>query len=194
MEEFIGIIKMFGGSYPPKNWSFCHGQTLPISSNTALFSILGTTYGGDGRTNFQLPDLRGRVPVGAGAGAGPGIESIPAGHKFGVNNTQLTINNLPSHTHTVDVKNSGGVKIPVNTGAGDADTSNPSEGVLANVRGDFYATSATENAVYSGSAIPNSGIEITVENAGGNTPFSNMQPSLGVNYIICIYGLYPPRN
>ena len=192
MEEYIGILKIFAGNFPPKNWSFCHGQTLPISSNTALFSILGVTYGGDGRTTFKLPDLRGRVPV--GAGTGPGIEAIQAGQLLGRSNTQLTTDNLPNHTHTVEVTNPGGVKIPVNTGAGDADTSDPSEGVIANVGGEFYATKATENAVYSGNAIPNSGIEIAVGNTGGNTPFTNMQPRLGVNYIICIYGLYPPRN
>ncbi|WP_430974469.1 tail fiber protein, partial [Sunxiuqinia rutila] len=100
-EPFVAQISMFGGNFAPRNWAFCDGQLLAISSHTALFSLLGTTYGGDGRTTFALPDLRGRTPV--HAGNGPGLSPRALGSKFGSEQTTLTTNNLPSHNHTVTV-------------------------------------------------------------------------------------------
>ena len=98
MEPFIGQIIMFAGNFAPRGWAFCDGQLLPISQNTALFSILGTTYGGDGRTTFALPDLRGRVPM--HAGHGPGLSSRRIGEKGGQESVTLTIAEMPSHTHS----------------------------------------------------------------------------------------------
>lgn len=107
MEELIGTIKLFAGNFAPHGYAFCHGQLLPINQNQALFSILGTTYGGDGRTTFALPDLRGRVPV--GAGTGDGISSgVNAGTKFGVEGNSISANNIPTLKGSVDLSNLNG--------------------------------------------------------------------------------------
>ena len=99
MEPFIGQIMMFGGNFAPRNWAFCDGQILAINSHTALFSILGTTYGGDGRTSFALPDLRGRAPI--GEGQGPGLSNYHLGFMGGVENVTLNVNQIPPHAHDV---------------------------------------------------------------------------------------------
>ncbi len=96
----LGEIKMFGGNFAPEGWEFCRGQLLPIASNTALFSLLGTMYGGNGETNFALPDLRGRVPL--SFGSGPGLPSYAIGQKSGQHVETLEINKIPSHTHTIE--------------------------------------------------------------------------------------------
>ncbi|MEX1309383.1 MAG: tail fiber protein, partial [Candidatus Sulfomarinibacteraceae bacterium] len=98
---FIGQIQLFGFNFPPRGWAFCEGQLLAISSNTALFSLLGTTFGGDGRTTFGLPDLRGRSAV--GVGNGPGLSSVSWGQRSGAENVTLNVNTLPSHTHSAAV-------------------------------------------------------------------------------------------
>ena len=106
MEDYIGIIKLFAGNFAPRAWAFCDGQLLSINQNTALFSILGTTYGGDGRTTFGLPDLRGRVPM--HAGSGPGLSPRRLGEKGGAENTTLTASNLPAHSQTGHLNLSNG--------------------------------------------------------------------------------------
>src|SRR5690606_18132066 len=97
MEEFIGVVKIFAGNFAPRGWAFCQGQIMSIAQNTALFSLLGTTYGGNGQTTFGLPDLRGRVAI--GTGAGPGLTNIVGGQVGGLEKVTLTINELPAHTH-----------------------------------------------------------------------------------------------
>src|SRR5687767_4324920 len=99
MDEFIGIVKIFAGNFAPRGWMFCQGQLLSIAQNTALFSILGTTYGGNGQTTFALPDLRGRVPV--GVGQGPGLPSMSLGEMSGATSATMTIQNMPAHTHAL---------------------------------------------------------------------------------------------
>ncbi|MGS2762862.1 phage tail protein [Sinomicrobium sp. M5D2P9] len=173
MDEFIGTIKLFAGNFAPKDWAFCNGQLLAIAQNQALFSILGTTYGGDGRTTFALPDLRGRVPVHAGASQGPGVKDIRLGEAGGTNNNTLLITNIPRHNHSVMASNQPGTSgdptnnYPANTGATDKEyTEN------ANTAMNPQMTGAT----------------------GGGQPVNNMQPYLGLNYIIALYGIYPPHN
>lgn len=187
---FIGEVKLFAGNFAPRGWAFCEGQLLPISQNTALFSILGTTYGGDGRTTFALPDLRGRTPV--GPGTGPGLSNIRQGSRGGLETQILTVNQMPSHSHTAVVTN-GSIAIPVNTTAGDDDEVDPSKGVLAN-NGEDRFTSTAANATLGGSTVPVTGTSATINNTGGNQAISTRSPYLGVHYIIALEGVFPSRN
>ncbi|GLR15568.1 phage tail protein [Portibacter lacus] len=179
-DPFIGEIVLFAGNFAPRGWAFCDGQLLSIPSNSALFSILGTTYGGDGETTFGLPDLRGRVAV--GQGSGPGLNHISLGQKLGENETSLNINNLPSHSHQVSAKlylGDGlatssigeGNHLAVNTGTTPIYTDNINTTV-----------NSAEN------------LDISISTEGNNQAFSNMQPGLGLNYIIALFGTYPSSN
>lgn len=173
-EPFIGEIIMFGGNFAPRGWAFCDGQLLAISSNTALFSILGTTYGGDGKTTFALPDLRGRVAIHPGAGAG--LSRYTLGEKGGAESVTLTTNNLPSHSHTLEASTSPGT------------SNSPTSNVLGS-----YGTSAPPSGPYvSGSA--NTTMGTSVGNTGGNQSVGIVQPYLSVNFIIAITGIYPSRS
>lgn len=183
LEPFIGEISMFGGNFAPRGWEFCNGQLLNISSNTALFSILGTTYGGDGRSNFGLPDLRGRSPIHSGGGtsgsSGPGLSTVRLGDKGGTENTTLNTTNLPSHNHTATGS------IPVNANSGDNDEVNPANGVLSNTGDDLYASAS------SGASMP---VNVTVSQTGGNVAFNNRDPFLAINFIIATQGVFPSRS
>mgnify|MGYP001191918932 FL=1 len=191
MEGTIATVTQFGANWAPRAWSFCGGQLIAISSNTALFSIIGTMYGGDGRTTFALPDLRGRCAL--GTGAGPGLTPRSAGQKFGSETVTLTSLNLPSHNHAVIVQSAGHVAVPVNTETGSADEASPGAGVLTNSGGDVYASAPTANAMYSGSPMPVAGLQVETGLMGGNQSFNNMQPSLAISYIICTQGIFPSR-
>lgn len=171
MEPFIGQIQAFGFNFAPRGWAKCEGQLLPISSNTALFSLLGTTYGGDGRTTFGLPDLRGRSMV--GTGNGPGLDSINWGERGGQVNKTLTVNEMPSHNHvtSVNVYNSTG------------DESAPT-GHLSSHSGAFSEDS-TSGAHLSG---------VTNSNAGNNTSFNIRNPFLGITICIALVGIFPSRS
>jgi microcystin-dependent protein len=181
MEGVIGFTTLFAGNFAPKNWAICGGQIINIASNTALFSILGTTYGGNGTTTFALPDLRGRTIV--GVGTGPGLSSYSLGEVTGVETTALTIGQMPVHVHPFSTT----VTYPVTTT--DANQNNPN----ANV----YGRDASGNNVYSGdnsiAMKPYAGT-LTMAPAGGSTPFQILRPFLGLNQIICMYGVYPARN
>lgn len=179
MQPFIGQIQVFPYNFAPRGWAFCHGQLLSIAQNTALFSLIGTTYGGDGRTTFALPDLRGRVPV--GPGNGPGLSTWNLGEKRGTETNTLNQTQLPSHTHGF----SGSVTIPVS--AEDADQDEADGHFLAN--GTFYHNNA--DATYGNGAIPVNG---TVVPTGANVAVNNIQPSLGTNYCIALVGIFPSRN
>ena len=172
MDGVIGIIWMFGGNFAPRNWALCYGQLLAISQNTALFSVLGTTYGGDGRTTFGLPDLRGRVAM--GAGNGPGLSHHTLGQRSGAEMVVLNANQIPSHSHatTVNVSNAPG------------EESAASGQVIAN-----HANAFSENPV-SGQTLGG----VTSAAAGGNQAHTNVQPFTVVNYVICLQGIYPSRS
>lgn len=176
-EPFIGEIVMFGGNFAPRSWAFCDGQLLSISQNTALFSILGTTYGGDGRTTFGLPDLRGRVPM--GPRNGPGLTPRSLGQRGGVENVTLNANQMPSHTHAASAN-----------AVAPAGNSNDAAGNFwaddAGVSSGTYHTGPT-NTTMNGNAI-------TVQPSGGNQSHDNVQPFLAVNFIIAITGIFPSRN
>jgi len=180
MEPFIGQIQLFGFNFAPRGWASCDGQLLPISQNTALFSLLGTTYGGDGRTTFALPDLRGRVAI--GDGAGPGLTNIRTGEKLGANANTLNVNQLPHHTHSMAT---GTVNIPVSED--DADQDEASGKYLAN--GTFYHNAP--GGTYGSGPLPLTGNTSAV---GANQQINNMQPSLGLNYCIALVGIFPSRS
>ena len=173
MEPFIGQIMMFAGNFAPRGWAKCDGQLLPISRNNALFSLLGTTYGGDGQTTFALPDLRGRIPM--NTGTGPGLRSYSRGQRSGTELVQLTVKELPAHNHAGAVK--------VSTAAADDDT--PSTSVAIGASEIFVEAAPTQDLA------PGS---IDTFNTGGSRAFSVLNPSLGVNFYIALVGIFPSRS
>ncbi|NOQ63300.1 MAG: phage tail protein [Methyloprofundus sp.] len=178
-EPFIAEIKMFGSNFAPRGYALCDGQLLPISQNTALFSLLGTTYGGDGRTTFGLPDLRGRVAI--HPGNGPGLSSISLGQKGGQEARTLSVNQMPSHTHTMTAVLKG---IDVS-----GDSTMPSSHSLASKsRSNNYSSSAPNVDMHADS------LAVSAANTGGNQSFSIRDPYLAVNYIIALTGTFPSRN
>ena len=169
MEPFIGQIMMFGGNFAPRNWAFCDGRLLPISSFSALFSILGTTYGGDGVSSFALPDLRGRAAI--GFGNGPGLTPRALGQRMGEERVTLTINEMPSHDH-----NPQGSDQPANE-----------QTPINNVNADEGAAAP----VFQNTA---NGVMMPTTKTGGGLPHDNMQPSIAMNYVIALEGIYPSRS
>lgn len=168
-EPFLGEIRIFPFNFAPSGWAFCAGQLLPISQNTALFSLLGTTYGGNGTTTFALPDLRGRVPVSMGNGTG--LSQYTLGELAGTESAHLTVNQLPSHLH------------PVQASEAPASTGRPLNAVLARASSNIYATSPDGTSMNA----------TMVGNTGGNQPFSVLQPLLVLNFCIALNGIYPSR-
>jgi microcystin-dependent protein len=167
-QPFVGQIMAVPYNFAPTGWAECNGQLIPIQSNVALFSLLGTQYGGNGTTNFALPDLRGRVMM--GEGNGPGLLPVFLGESGGSAQTTLLTSNMPAHTHSIGA----------NTGAGT--TSIPTNNVLANTSDSDREYSTTSNV----SMTPTSVV-------GGTTPINNMQPYTGIKYVIATQGIFPPR-
>lgn len=169
MEPFIAQIMLFGGSFAPDGWAFCDGSLLQISTNTALFSLIGTTFGGDGRATFALPDLRGRVPM--HAGTGPGLTPRNPGDVLGYETVTLSADEIPAHSHALAISGE------------DANTSRADKAFLAKAQ-IFSATGPASTVL----------APTTVAATGGNGPHANMQPTLCINYIIALQGIYPPRS
>jgi microcystin-dependent protein len=171
---YLAEIKMFGGNFAPQGFAFCNGQILSIQQNTALFSLLGTTYGGNGTTTFALPDLRGRVPL--HWGQGPGLSSYVIGEIAGTESVTLLSTQIPQHNHALNVSNAPGT-----------------DGVPANNM--VLAASTARDKVYSTSA-PNATLSPTtaIGMTGGSQPHSNIQPFLAVSLIIALQGIFPARN
>jgi microcystin-dependent protein len=173
MEPFLGQISTFGFNFAPRGWASCDGQLLAIAQNQSLYSLLGTIYGGDGRTSFALPELRGRTPLHQGDGAG--LSNRPIGQKAGAENNRLTANQLPAHGH--------GVSTPVSDD--DATTEEANGNVLATAAVNIYSTGASAGKSYQG---------FNTGNAGASSDLNNMQPFLVINFCIAIQGLFPSRN
>lgn len=170
-QGYIGEIRMFGGNFNPNGWAFCDGSLMPISENEALFTLIGTTYGGDGEQTFALPDLRGRIPVGTG---GTGSVKLNLGETAGVESVTLTTGQMPAHSHSF---------LATTTNSNDA---NPDNNMLSQ---------ATTFDPYQSSANPNPDMAPgTLQAAGGSQPHENMQPYLCVSFIICLYGIFPSQN
>jgi microcystin-dependent protein len=171
-EPFIGEIRMFAGNFAPAGHAFCDGQLLAVSQNEALFSLLGTIYGGDGRTTFGLPDLRGRLPL--HMGSGPGLTPRPLGQKAGSETTSLTTSNLPSHTHEALVSTAAG------TGT------NPDGAFLASSPGVRVYRPVPPAAALDADTISTA--------TGASSPHTNVMPFLCINFIIALFGIYPSRS
>ncbi len=182
MEGTIGEIRMFAGTFSPRTWSFCNGQLISIATNTALFSILGTTYGGNGQTNFALPDFQGRVAV--GTGTGPGLPNVQLGEKAGTPTITLTSANMPAHTHAL----TGSVSLNGVNDSGGLNT-DPTNRYLA--AANIYTNLATDVVAMNPGSITNT---LQVGISGNGQPFGITPPYLGMNYIICMFGIFPSRD
>ncbi|HMB92054.1 MAG TPA: tail fiber protein [Rhodothermales bacterium] len=170
-EPFLAEVRMVGFNFAPRGWALCDGQILPINQNQSLYSLLGTTYGGDGRTTFALPDLRGRVPIHVGRSNGGDEHRL--GQKSGEETHTLAVNEMPQHKHLAQAS-------PTN-----ADTPIPAAGnVLARNLSEAYVAPANLSPMRSG----------TITNVGGGQAHENMQPYLAVNFCIALQGLFPSRN
>lgn len=178
-DPFVAEIRIFPFNFAPKGWAFCNGQLLPISQNTALFSLLGTTYGGDGRTTFALPDMQGNAPM--HPGQGPGLSLHDLGEMAGSATVTLSFSDIPAHTHALTAKTQS------------ANTNDPTGGLLAaghfgGAQGgavNYYVTSSTPQTQLSGNAIAP---------AGGDQPHNNLMPYLTLNFCIALQGVFPPRS
>jgi microcystin-dependent protein len=171
-EPFLAEVRMVGFDFAPRGWAFCDGQILPINQNQSLYSLLGTTYGGDGRTTFALPDLRGRTPI--HVGRSDGGEQHPLGQKSGEETHTLSAAEMPQHRHTVSATRDN------NTAA------NPTGHAYASARERTYAAFQVAQATGLASTI--------LAQVGGGQPHNNMQPYLAVNFCIALQGLFPSRN
>jgi len=171
-ERYIGEIRLFGGNFAPAGWALCNGQLIPIAQNTALFSILGTTYGGNGTTNFALPDLRQRMPM--HAGSGPGLTVRDLGEQGGEQTTTLTVQQIPSHSHAMLASNAA------------ATVQSPASALLAKP--------ITLSAPYHDPAAMAPSPAGPLGTTGGGGAHNNMQPYLVLNFIIALTGTFPPRN
>ena len=170
-DPFVAEIRMFPFNFAPKGWAWCDGQLLPLSQNTALFSLLGTTYGGDGKSNFALPDLQGRAPM--HPGQGPGLSLHDLGETGGSETVTLLASEMPSHSHTVRASNE----------AANDNLPAPATAITSSSRGNVYSTSPANTTMSPQSLAP----------AGGDQPHNNMMPYLTVYFNIALQGVFPPR-
>ena len=171
-EPFIGEIRMFGGNFAPAGWAFCQGQLMPISENDALFTLIGTTYGGDGQETFGIPDLQGRAPM--HAGQGPGIsQNYQLGEKGGVESVTLTTNQIPVHNHAFLGSTAGG------------QNTQPQNSVFAGLAtGKLYVSSAP------GGSLAANALALV----GGSQPHENLQPYLCISFILSLFGVFPTQS
>jgi len=177
MDPMLGQIILFAGNFAPRGWAFCDGQTLPISDNEPLYAILGTTYGGDGRATFRLPDLRGRVPM--HSGEGPGLTPRDLGARMGAETVGLTATELPEHRHEVYAAKGTAPEEP-----GDGAALSAAATVVTAKLGSHRQRAAPTTELHSK----------TIGLTGDSAPHENMQPSLCLNYIIAVQGTFPARN
>jgi len=177
MEGVIGFTTLFAGNFAPQNWAFCAGQIIPIAQNTALFSILGTVYGGNGQTTFGLPNLCGRKVV--GAGSGPGLSPYSLGQSAGAENITMTLSQMPAHVHSLQVT-------MTRRSSDDTGTVASADDAIFAGNGTGYASAST------GQMKPFTGA-VQMSNIGGSVPYSIVPSFLGLNYVICMYGVFPAR-
>lgn len=171
-DPFVAEIRIFPFNFAPKGWAMCNGQILPISQNTALFSLLGTTYGGDGKSTFALPNLEGNAPMHAGQGSGLSVRDL--GEVGGVETVSLLVSEIPLHTHSLNA----------NDFTGDKTVPSPTTSLAASQGGNLYATGSPSLVQMAFQAAPP---------AGGGLPHNNMQPYLTLNFCIALQGVFPPR-
>ena len=174
-DPFVAEIRIFGFNFAPKGWAFCNGQVLPISQNTALFSLLGTTYGGDGKSTFALPNLQGRFAM--APGQGPGLSLRDLGESGGSASVTLQANQMPGHTHQLMATASAGSGSPA-----------------GNAMSPALSPTSTAVNVYRNSANKVAMAPDAVATVGGGQPHNNRQPYLALNFCIALQGVYPPRS
>lgn len=178
MEPYIGEIRMFAGNFAPQGWFFCDGSTLPISQYQAFFSLLGTTYGGDGMSTFQIPDLRGRAPIHSGNGQGKNVSRYELGQLGGNENVTLSAQQMPAHSHVINTVTLGNLP-------------QPNGNSIAGLPVDLTTGEGTNNW---SNATPDSTLSpATVSPTGGNQPVNVVTPYLAVNFIIAWQGIWPSR-
>lgn len=180
---FLGQIQPFGFTFAPRGWALCQGQLLSIAQNTALFSLLGTMYGGNGQTTFGLPDLRGRSLV--GMGQGPGLTNIVQGEMAGTETVTLISNNMPAHTHAATATSTLYAEGLPGT------STNPTGKMLGGIQNGYIAQDPAQDKALDPAAVQTT---VTVQPAGGNQPFGIRDPYLGINYSIALQGIFPSRN
>ena len=173
-DPFVAEIRIFPFNFPPTGWAFCNGQIMPISQNTALFSLLGTTYGGDGKSTFALPDMQGNAPI--HPGQGPGLSLYDLGQQGGSQFVTLLESEMPAHSHFMRAHNGD---------PADAQTPSPSTSLAQSANGFAYQSNTSANLV---TMSPN-----TLSVAGGSLPHNNMMPYLVVNFCIAMQGVFPAR-
>jgi microcystin-dependent protein len=174
-DQFVAEIRIFGFNFAPKGWAFCNGQLLPISQNTALFSLLGTMYGGDGKSTFGLPNLQGNVPMHVGQSQGPGLSTHDVGETGGSETVTLLTSEVPTHGHSL---NADGID------AADTNVPSPNASYAQSTGGFLYQSTA--NATLAPQALPSY--------PGGNLPHNNLMPYLTLNFCIALQGVFPPRS
>ncbi len=179
MEGVIGFTTLFAGNFAPKNWAFCQGQTINIASNSALYSILGTAFGGNGTTTFKLPDLQGRAIV--GAGQGPGLSSYLVGQVGGAEAVTIGLAQMPTHVHPVQFT-------VTQNAAGQATSTSPESNTFGDDSSGSAYTSPANVALK-----PFAG-NIIMQNAGSGQPVPTVNPYMALSYIMCQYGVYPARS
>jgi microcystin-dependent protein len=203
-DPYLGEMRMVGFDFAPNGWAQCMGQTMSISQNSALFSLLGTIYGGNGTTTFQLPDLRSRTPVGMGQGLG--LSNINIGELAGTENAALTVQTMPAHTHAATVTGGGAVTGQISIPATTSTAAGTLGGVPGNTTvlgpnlaggrpGEIYSTATDNPTNLKPFSVNLQAGAPTVENAsmGGNAPFSLRNPYLGINFVIALQGIFPSR-
>lgn len=197
-DPFIGEIRMFAGNFAPRGWALCNGQLLAISTNSALFSLLGTTYGGNGTTTFGLPNLQSRTPVGTGTGAG--LSNVVLGQVGGVENVTLTTNQMPAHNHGVALTGTGNLSVALGASSANGNTPTPGPTTvpakvpngLANLNA--FSTTAPDTTLLPVNTTTSVAVNGSTNIAGVGTPVPVVQPYLGMNFIIALEGIYPSRN
>lgn len=177
-DQFVAEIRIFGFNFPPTGWAFCNGQLMPISQNTALFALLGTTYGGDGKSTFALPDLQGNAPMQPGQGQGLSLRYL--GEMSGVGSVTLLSSEMPAHSHPMMARGAPGT------------TTDPQDAVPGNMS---WVAGSSFGAVrgYSDQVPANSQMSATLSPAGGDQPHNNMQPYLALSFCIALQGIFPQR-
>jgi len=196
MESYLATIMGWAPNFAPRGWAFCQGQTLSIAQNTALFSLLGTTYGGNGQTTFMLPNMAGRLPI--GTGQSPGQPNYVLGQIGGTPSVTLTTNNMPAHVH--DGSTLAAVQKVATTSGNTVLTTAASDSILGapNFMDPTSGGSVDVNTFANGTASPSVSLKLAVSGstgpAGGTQPFSILPPFLAINWIIAIEGIYPPRD
>lgn len=191
-EPFLGEIRMVGFNFAPRGWAFCQGQLLSIATNSALFSLLGTVYGGNGTTTFALPDLRGRSPV--GTGSGQGLSSVVQGEMSGLENVTILTSQMPMHVHTASQLHAS-VAVPAVTASNNVGAAPSNASVLGPISaggrpGTLYSTDDSDVTLkpFNSQVIGQSDV------SGGSQPLSIRNPYLGINFVIALQGVFPSRN